>query len=274
MSFSLRELSRFLGRPIELYRFTRQSKSWLYTSADRPVTIGNETFEPVPISRTAIKDTLERQKNKVTITLPVSLEIADNWRPYASCDVIAVTISALHYGDSEVIVQWIGRVEQPEFSDAELKLTCDPSAGGKRGAGITLRWQRSCPLALYGQGAGMCNVNKADHALPAELSAVVDLTLSADEFATVDAGRLAGGFVSWKRADGLSEFRTIMSHASDKITVDYGAVDLVAGLAVTAYPGCAHNWKDCSSYFKNSVNYGGCLYLPQTNIFDGNPTWW
>lgn len=274
MSFHLREIARFFGQPVELYRFTRQSKTWLYTNADRPITVGAETFLPAPISRTAIKDTLERQKNKVTITLPAALDVATNWQPYAPCDVVAVTIMALHHGDAEVIVQWIGRVEQPQFTEAELQLTCDPSAGGKRGSGITLRWQRACPLALYSQGCGMCNADKDEHALPVVLADVAGLTLTAEAFAAVASGRLAGGFVNWTRQDGLTEFRTITNHVGNQITLDYGADDLAAGLDMTVFPGCAHNWADCKDYFNNGANYGGCLYLPQENPFAGNPIWW
>ena len=92
----------------------------------------------------------------------------------------------------------------------------------------------------------------------------------AEAFAAVASGRLAGGFVNWTRQDGLTEFRTITNHVGNQITLDYGADDLAAGLDMTVFPGCAHNWADCKDYFNNGANYGGCLYLPQENPFAGN----
>ncbi len=107
----------------------------------------------------------------------------------------------------------------------------------------------------------------------ATLTAVVGLTLTATAFATLPSGRLAGGFVRWAReADGLIEFRTIKTHVGDNITLDYGALDLAVGLELRAYPGCAHNWADCG-YHQNRHHYGGDLWMPVKNPFDGNPVW-
>lgn len=272
--FDLREISRFLGRPVTLYRFTRQHLAWRYTDADRPISIGAETFEPLPVSRGKVQESTERAKNNLTITLPRDAAVAANWQPYPPSDPVLVTVMETHYGDPDqgTRVVWSGRVASPKFTDTTLELTCEPARSGARRGGLALRWSRGCPLPLYSQGVGMCNVQPDAWAVPAVLAAVDGLVLEAPEFAPLPAGRLAGGYLEWTRADGLTETRTIMHHAAAAIELNYGAEDLAAGAAVTAYPGCPHNWGGCES-FNNTPNYGGAMFLPGKNPFGGNPIW-
>lgn len=278
MTFSLLELSRWFGQPVALFRFKRGPVVLRYTSADRPIVIGAETFEPIAIARGPIREGIDAKRSNVTITVPLQiggedLELASWWRPYPPSTTVIVDCMVLHYGDAEVSTEWIGRVVAPSYTDTTLKLTCEPSQTSSRRSGLQLKWQRGCPLALYSQGIGMCNVDPAAHALPATLTDVTGLTLKAAAFATLPVGRLAGGFVEWTRVDGAPEFRTILAHTGDTIVVNYGAADLADGMALTAYPGCAHNWADCDEYFHNRDNYGGSMFLPVKNLFDGNPVW-
>lgn len=278
MTFSLRELSRWFGQPIALFRFERGAVARHYTSADRAMTIGADIFDPISIARGPIREGIDAKRSNVTVTLPlkiggIDVDIASWWRPYPPSEPVIVTCMAMHYGDSEVTTEWIGRVIAPSYTDTTLKLTCEPSRTSSKRSGLQLKWQRGCPLALYSQGLGMCNVDKTEHALPATLTDVAGLTLKAAEFATLPVGRLAGGYVEWTRPDGLQEFRTIMAHTGDAIVINFGAVDLEDGLELIAYPGCAHNWDDCSNYYENEENYGGAIYLPVKSIFDGNPVW-
>jgi hypothetical protein len=273
MSTALREITRWLGKPVECYRFTRQSLVWRYTSADESITINDETYTPLAITRDKIQDSTERKKRQLKITLPRSADICSLWRPYPPSDVVAVTLLQRHRGETDFELAWYGRVLQPHFTDAECELTCDPSSGGARTHGLMLRWTRGCPLALYSQGRGMCNLNPADFSVPAILTGVSGLTLTAAEFSLVASGRLAGGYVEWQTSTGLIERRSITNHAGSQINVDYGAEDLAVGLALTAYHGCAHNYADCDSK-GNGDNYGGCTKLPNQNPFGGEPLWW
>lgn len=279
------EISRWLARPVTLVRFDRQHLSWRYTDADRNIPIDGETFLAVRggVTRGNIRDTSNAKKSELKVTipylldpaaseLPITQELGDNWRPYPPGDDIVVTVMETQFGDPDeaVEVRWSGFVIAPEFTDTQLTLNCAPSKSGTRKSGVAPRWCRVCPLVLYSQGRGMCNVDPADHALPAELSGVVGLTLSATAFASLPSGRLRGGFVQWERPDGLLERRTITAHIGNVITVNYGGRELEPGLSVTAYPGCAHTDADCHDYFDNRANNGGAKFLPVKNLFDGN----
>lgn len=272
MTSEARERSWSEGAPIALFRFTRGNVSWFYTSSDREETHNGDTYTPAAISRGPIRQGSERAKLSITVTLPATLPVASNWRPYPSCDPVALTIFVRHVGETQALAEWVGRTVSSKFDGAILTLTCEPSATSNRRGGALRVWQRSCGLVLYGQGTGMCNVDRSAHALPATVNTVSGLTVTAAAFSNLPGGRLAGGYIEWQRADGLVEFRTIRSHIDDSVLLDYGAADLAPGLAVTAYPGCAHNWSDCG-YFDNQANYGGDLWMPGENPFDGNPVW-
>ena len=71
--------ARFGGRPIGLLRLSRGNLLELYTTADREVTVGADTYLPLAITRSAIRDSVERQKSVVTLTLPVDAPCAAWW---------------------------------------------------------------------------------------------------------------------------------------------------------------------------------------------------
>lgn len=271
MTFSLLEKSRWSGQPIGLLRLARGSLLALYNTSDKAITIGAETYLPLAITRTAIRDTHERAKAVLTLTLPVDAPCADWWRPYPPSQTIGVTWLAMHRGDGEVVIEWTGRVIGPKFSDTQLILNCEPTKTNSRSRGLVLVWSRGCPLALYSQGLGMCNVDKATHAVAGVVADFSGTSLQVDTFSTSPKS-LAGGFLEWTRADGEPEFRSIMAHVqgTDLVVLQYGTDQLPNGTAVTGYPGCPHDWAGCAS-FGNTINYGGAKYMPVKTPFDGLP---
>jgi hypothetical protein len=271
MTFDLLERSRYGGKPIGLLRLSRGALVERYTTADREIEVGADVYLPLAITRSAIRDSVERAKSQLTLTLPIDAPAAAWWRPFPPSSRVGVTWLAKHQGSTDVIVEWSGRVVQPKFSDTLLTLTCDPSLSDPRSRGMPWRWQKGCPLALYSQGLGMCNVNKALFAVPGTVTEAIGASLRCDAFAAVPAGRLAGGFVEWTRADGEPEKRSIMVHDGDLILLEYGAEDIEEDLEVTAYPGCRHTFADCRDFFENEPNYGGAVYGPDRSAFDGNP---
>lgn len=278
--FGAREIARFFGQPIHLFRFTLGPLVWRYTTASTPMTLGAEVFIPAGISRSAVRETAERSKNQLTITMPYALDPAahdppptqsfgDIWRPFPPSERVFVTCMAMHRGDTDAAVEWMGHVVQPEFTDTQLKLTCDPTIARRRAKGGGRRVQRGCEVAVYSQGLGQCNLLKEAFAIPATATAVSGLSVTAAELAAAPLA-LDGGFIEWTLPNGLVERRTIMSHAGSVITLDYGAFALAPALEFIAYPGCPHTWDACVAR-GNTDNYGGCLHLPVKNPWSGNP---
>lgn len=273
--FSAFELSRFLGRKLALYRFTRDTVVWRFTSADRDITVGAETFISCRgIVHTAVQETsASTQANQVKISMPYRLDpnatdlpptqdFGGNFRPYPPSQRIFVTILTMHYGDpdQETNVNWVARVVSPSFTDTVMSLTCDPSYRNSRTGGRIPRIGRACDVPLFSQGLGMCNLNKAVFATTATLTAVSGVQLTAAAFGTAPRN-LAGGFLQWTRTDGILEKRTINAHVGTTITLNYGGSGLAVGLVVGAFPGCAHDTVACDSY-GNRINYPGFVNLP------------
>lgn len=285
MTYDTRERSRWFAQPINLFRFTRGPLVWRYCTGAKPYVLGEgesaETFLPAQIARGRLQESVEQQKNNLEITFaynldpaatrrPATQDLGDNWRPYPPSQRVLVQVLGVQYGDLDSVVEWSGRVLSPKFTDTTCVLTCEPSNAPSRSSGPQRRWQRNCDVPLYSQGLGMCNVDRTLHALPATVTGVSGLTVTAAEFANVPTSRLDGGYVEWTRANGLTEHRTIMAHTGSAIVLQYGAADLAEGLQLVAYPGCGHNAADCTDYFDNFINYGGCLYKPVQNPYSGN----
>lgn len=271
MSFRLRELSLFGGEPIGLFRFRRGNLVWRYATGDRPITLGDEVFEaPGGVSRSEIQDSSQNSKNRVTITLPPGLPVADNWVPYPVAGRVFVDCLALHKGEAEFVTEWVGRVVGPKYGRTKLELVCEPSRATSRGAGTNLRWQLGCTVPFYSQGTGLCNRDPLLDAKQGTVDSLSGLTLTSAVLSEFPLGRLEGGFITWIRPDGEPDYRTIMAHLGNSVTLMYGTDALPAGAVFVVNPGCRHDWEDCGSH-ENQDNYGGARFIPARSPNDGEP---
>lgn len=234
MTSETREVSFDEGVPIKLFRFTRGSLHWYYTSADRSIELEGNTYSPTQISHTEIRDGAERNKANIKIKMPKDLPVAGNWRPYPPNDRISVTILTQHSGEDDYLADWIGRCVQPQFDDYWLTIISEPSLTLARRGGRGRVWQRGCDLMLYSQGLGKCNVNPEPIAVPATLTAVDGTTLTAAEFDNA-IRTLAGSTLEWTNAEEELEQRSILTHDGETITIDTAGDDLAIGSNVTAY---------------------------------------
>lgn len=281
--FETIELSRFLGKPIRLFVFTRQNLVWRYCTGDRDRVIGGQTYYSAQIDRSEIKETTERAKDRITITLaylrdpsaavyPVTQALGDNWFPFVPGSTVFVSCLAMHDGDTDTpAVEWMGQVTQPKFTDAELELTCEPAGGNDRARNQGAKWQRACWKTVYSTGLRGCNLPPEDFQVPATLTAVSGLSLTAAAFAAAPHN-LAGGSLTWTTTAGLIERRSIIAHAGDTLTVLYGAADLEEGLAVIALPGCPRTWAACEARL-NTENFGGAIYKPSKDPLKDSMSW-
>ena len=283
MSFEALEIGRFTGRPLRLFVFQRQALIWRYCTGDRNVVIGGNTYFAEAIDRSEIRQTAERAKDDLTITMPylrdpgapafpATQALGDNWHPYIPHDTIAVTCLAAHYGDTGApAVEWSGIVTQPAFTDTELTLTCTPGPAIARARNQGPKFQRACWKTVYSTGLRGCNLALGAFEVADTLSAVAGLNVTAAGFATAPLA-LDGGWLEWTRGDGLVERRSIMAHSGDTVTLLYGAAALAAGLAVTARPGCPRTWAACEAR-GNTINYGGSVYKPGKDPTQAPMSW-
>jgi len=281
------ELSGRGGRPRQLTIFTRQTKIWRFTSAMKDVEIGVNTYVAAPITRSEIKQTVEKPQDKITIKfpyvrdpsitdLPVTQELGNNWYPYVPQDRISVVCLDYHAKDPdlETKVRWQGRVAQPQWNEKAqtLELTCLPRGSNSSNLRRGPKWQKTCWKTVYSTGPRGCLLDPADFLIPATVTAIDGLTISAAEFGTAPLS-LAGGTFSWTRENGLVEERPIMSHTGTEIQLLYFGSDLAVGTAVTVLPNCPGTWAACTAR-GNTQHYGGFIYEPVEDPYNGQSMSW
>lgn len=155
MSSEEREGSWSGSQPVVFFKFVRGALSWRYTSAQTQQTLNEEPYSPEPIWRSAISQGTEQGRQSITVTLPSTVPVAENWRPYPSAEPITLTVLVQHLGETDALVEWVGRVVSPKFTGSSLELSCEPTLTRNRRRGTQRVWQRGCGLALYSQGVGL-----------------------------------------------------------------------------------------------------------------------
>ena len=272
MTFATYETSLDQGEPILLFDFSVGTLHFRYTTADRDILFGTDTYISVPISRAAIKQGSEIKQQTLKVTGPRDLSVAALFATEPPSAAIALTITAFHYTDSahQGVVDWIGRVLAAKWTGSNVELMCEPVYTSVQTMGLRRRFQISCPHVLYGV---QCTVAPAAHAVPGTLTAISGFAISAAAWASPPAGlSFAGGFVTWDSGNGYLERRTINSVSGGTLTLDNIGPGLAVGVVVTAYPGCNRTMTNCTS-FSNLLNYGGQPYIPTVNPMNGNPVY-
>lgn len=288
MAFDVLENSRFLGRPVRLYRFDLQGVTWRFAQSDRDVEAGGVTWLAAQIDRDEIRQTIEKAKDQIKIrigylrnpsapigTRPPTQALGDLWHPYIPSSTVRVLCLTTHVGDTDPpVLEWSGEVRQPRFTDVELELTCVPGNARSAGRNQGMKFQRACSKTVYSTGIRGCNLDPDDFGTDAVLSAVSGLTLTADAFASAPHS-LVQGWLSWERANGVIERRTIVAHAGSTVTLLFGGVELASGLAVSVLPNCPGNWAACSARRADpEMHYGGAIFEPIENPYDGGSMSW
>lgn len=287
MAFDDYELSRWLGKPLHLFQVIRQGTTLRFANADRDVVVGGFTYVAANISRSEIRQTVERAKDRLKLTMayllnPVppaegfpSTQVAgDWWRPFIPSDPIKVVCLATHHGDTDPpIIEWMGWAAQPEFSDTELVLTLDPNPPGGENRNQGAKWQKGgCYKTVYSTGIRGCNLDPVPLTVAGALTDVDGLTLTAAEF-TDSVFPLTGGTLYWTRTDGIQEERPIMAHSGTTVQILWGGAELAPGMAVSALPNCPGSWAACEAR-GNTINAGIAMFKPVKDPTSGVSMSW
>lgn len=265
MTYDARESSAYSGNPVELYEFNRGSSYWRYTSGDEDIAWNAQTWERVPISRTALDETGELNRVNLEITLQRDNPVADLFRLYPPGDIVTVKIWRKHRDDAEAVVIWAGRVLNCEFKGGEAVLHTEPVYTSIRRNGLRRFYQRQCPHVLYGPS---CGVNQTLYKASGPVIAISGNTIQVAAAGSFANGYFAGGYVSWLSGAWVTENRLITDHTGVTLTLSAPILGLAVGLSVDVYPGCDHTLSTCQTKFSNHANYGGWPYIPTKNPFN------
>ncbi|MDR7062011.1 MULTISPECIES: phage BR0599 family protein [unclassified Sphingopyxis] len=268
MSFDNFEISNYGGRPVYFYEFRWGNSEWFYTSADRPLMLGTQEYQPVPISDDGITSGAA-SPGEFKINCAANLPVVGLFRGTPPSEKVRVTALRKHIDDPETKVIFTGKIDNVKRPNggAEASLIC--SSGKQRRGGLRLTWSRTCPHILYD---GQCRLVRALFAEPAIIGSITGNSFTVEAAPHASLGWFDGGIIEWD-ADGLGtlEMRAIERGTSTTTFLMFGRTDgLVVGQAVAMYPGCDRLPTTCNSKFNNLVNFGGITQQPGESPFGQN----
>lgn len=245
MTFEAYETSARSGKPTHLFVFQRQSVVWRFAGCDRNVMIGGNAYLSAAISRSEIKQTIEKAQDNITITLPYSLDpnaaeqpvtqaFGNNWRPFVPSDPISVTCMAVHLDDpdQETEIEWVGFVQQPKFSDGQLELTCAPPGAISKAMYQGAKWQVPCWKTVYSTGTRGCGLIAGPIPVVGTVTAVNGSQVTAAAW-TAQQRTFVGGTASW--VGNPPESATVTALSGSTATFS-NVTELAVGATVT-WPG-------------------------------------
>jgi hypothetical protein len=149
-----------------------------------------------------------------------------------------------HLGDPDPpLVEWMGIVSQPEFSDVELTLTCEPGTAIAQALQQGPKWQRGCWKTVYSTGPRGCGLSDA----PIPVNNVVE-SVSGNDVTVVGFGEatypFVGNDVTWTTLEEVAGEgpvpHTAMILAQDGFTFTFSDVTgLEAGVSIVLHEGIA-----------------------------------
>lgn len=266
MSYDSLERSEYGSLPIELYTFSKSGSVWRYNSGDQDYVFDGRTFSAIPISRGDIEATQEMARSNITITLAKTASFLTQFRASPPTALINFKLQRFHFGESELVTLWLGRVVNVKFLEREAEIRCEPIYTSLKRPVLRMRYQTTCPHVLY---SNACGVSRAAYAVSAVLLTNGGTSLTAAAFANQVDGYFTGGYVDWAH-DGTVDRRFITSHTGQTIQINLPFAAIQGGANITAYPGCNHLLGTCNTKFSNEINYGGQPFYPGKNPLTGS----
>jgi uncharacterized phage protein (TIGR02218 family) len=270
-SFDTLEGSVERSQPIEVYRIEFGVQTFRYTSSQKAVTLGSEVFEPLVISRSSVSQSREREPLNLEVVLPGDNMFVRNYLNIAPGRRAFLTVLRLQANESPTfdtqVLLFRGTVSVVSFTeDGRNAKIVARSIEFARAQNIPrFTFSGVCNNLLYDE---FCKVNSASfRELGTVSSGGTTTTLTIPEAANRADGFFDGGYINI--TNGLApDFRMILSHTGDEVTILLPFSEDATGLEVAIFAGCDHTLNgDCALKFDNVANYGGSFFVPPKNIF-------
>ena len=281
MTFPAYEGSREDGDPIQLFLFRwgagGEGERYAYTdhteelTVDHGGSVGEVTYEPVPIERSNIESNGTLDKTALRINTDIGTGLAELFRVYPPPGVVNLVIRQGHVSDedSEFVVTWVGRVVAAKRQGSELALSGEPISTSMRRPGLRATYGYGCRHVLYGPH---CQADKPSKTVSATVAAIVGATieLAPGWEGAFDPGKFLRGVIEWPSEGGTTDSRMITRVSGDTLSLSgipnglsvSDSVDVVLGCNHKAY---AEQGGDCLPLHDNILNYGGFPTIPTKN---------
>ena len=266
-SFDIYESSTEESHPLEVYLITIGSTTYRYTSNATDITLDSNVYTAIPIKRSKIAVSRER-KEQIDITFPSTNTFAKSFLGVVPGERAFVSIIRLQ------------RDEIPTFDTQALIFKGQIGGGGYGKDGNVIKLTARSIEAATGRPIprftfmGMCNHILFDGGCQVaeglfngggSVTAVTDNVITVPGANTQPDGYWTGG---WVKPDATSDFRLILAHSGNDLTLLLPFSSTVLGANVTFYAGCDHTFDgDCATKFDNVLNFGGFPFVPTKNVF-------
>jgi uncharacterized phage protein (TIGR02218 family) len=247
-------------KPVELYKIWTDTTYWYYTNGDVAVTYSGVEYVPTAISRdsTSYDSTMDVTTINVkfaVITNPVIQFVAQN--PITTA---WIEISRL-FRDQDPLekgVIFIGQIKTVSFKGTYGEASCVGFEHFLRSIIPLWRYSTTCNHTLFDVN---CKKVKASYKVTATV--LVDETqtiITSATFATMSDGYFARGLMEFE-----GEYRTMVSHVGDTVTLNYRMLNLEDNDTVSVSPGCDGIIETCRDKFDNILNFLGMPFIPVEN---------
>ena len=268
MSFSIFELSRFKGKPLNLYYFKigpGANDYYAFTDGERELTLSGVVYSPVQIRRGRISSSGSLDKSTLEIQVPKTNPLFEIYRVYPPNFVVTMIVKQGHYGDpdNQFLSIWSGRVINFSIEGNEVSFSCEPVGTSTRRPGLRRNYQYGCPHDLY--GASTCKATKVGTPFVIQALTGGTLTLPNGWNGSLDAAKFIGGLVEWSPSSGALASRSIIRASGNVLTIAGLTQGLSIGDSVNVIVGCNHQMSDCSTIHGNIPNFGGQPWIPTEN---------
>lgn len=263
MTYDAREKSRCGGQPVEGFRFAQGSSLWLFTSADREITLPAGVFSPEAIARSELDFSQEDTGETIEFTLPRTNPVAALFIGDLPSSPVWVTVYRAHRGDEDLAVTvFSGRVIRARFEESEAVLTGASLMAMLARTVPVLAMQTPCNHVLY---SAPCGANPTISRDSITVTSVDGATVVSNDFAL----RPDQWFRSGRLESDSGETRFIADHQGDTVTLISPLPGLASLDVAWAYWGCDHIEATCRDKFGNLINHLGWSRLPGRNPFVG-----
>lgn len=272
MSFDARETSAFDGEPQELYWFMRDSTSWFYTSGAYPITLDLNTYEPLAgLERQAIVRGRERSKNQLSINVPRSADLVQEFFGVPRQSPIWLKIFKIHIGETDFRITYQGRVRAVDFKGGVATLTLDDIMASVYKQAFRHKFQNQCNHFMYDSN---CTLVEGDFTY--EDQEILSVT---NDQITVDNAEAAGVYTNGQVRLSNGDRRLVVADtkvgSTHTLTLLQPFEVLEAGDLVNLIIGaCRNTFATCKAINTlgggtddNSENYGGYPLVPRQDPF-------
>ena len=267
-TFDALESSLDSSRPLEIYSITIGSETFRYTSAEDDITIGSDIYTTISISRSKISHGADAQNNTVTVTLPGNNVFAAKYRNIVPGNKATVNIWRLQRDETPSLVPQLifkGQVMSVRFpqdgNTADIAVRSIEQALNRNIPRFT--YMGSCNHVLYDQ---RCKVDPTLFDVIGTVSAVSATVITLPGANAQPDGFYTGGYCT--PTVGNQDFRMILDHTGNDLTLLLPFAADVTGLTVQAFAGCDHVvFGDCATKFDNVIEFGGFAFVPNKNVF-------